>query len=220
MKVLPHRDALKTRLLNIVDFEKDDDRNFHIDLIHTASNIRAIQYKIKPVDRLQSKLVAGKIIPAIVTTTASVTGLVCLEFYKLLLNKPIEAYRNSFVNLALPVFQQSEPVGPKKYKFMGEDKTLWDRIELQGDITLGEALKILSDRFQLVVDVLGVGSALIYSSWMPVAKQNDRKATKLSILVPQISTIPLKSNQRHLNVEVTGTIKGEDAEIPPVVIRW
>jgi len=220
LKVLPSRESLKSHRLNVVDFEKDDDKNFHIDLIHSASNIRAIQYKIVPVDRLQSKLIAGKIIPAIVTTTSSVTGLVCLELYKLLQNKPIEAYRNSFINLALPVFQQSEPVAPKKYKFLGQDQTLWDRIELQGDLTLGEALKELSDRFKLDVDVLGVGSALIYSSWMPAAKQNERKATKLSVLVPQVSTIPLKSNQRHLNVEVTGTINGEDVEVPPVVLRW
>jgi len=218
LKVLPIGETLKARKLNVVDFEKDDDNNYHIDLIHSASNLRASQYKIQTVDRLQSKLIAGKIIPAIVTTTASITGLVCLDFYKLLQSKPITAYRNSFVNLALPVFQQSEPLPPKKYKFLGEEKTLWDRLELQGDLTLGDALLQIKDKYKLEVDVLGVGSALLYSSWMAKQKQTERKATKLSELVPQVSNVPLKSTQRHLSLEVTGTVNGEDVEVPPVVL--
>lgn len=79
--------------------QQDDDRNFHIDLIWAASNLRAGAYKIKTVERLEAKLIAGKIIPAIVTTTSLVTGLVCLELYKVIQNKPFAAYRNAFINL-------------------------------------------------------------------------------------------------------------------------
>lgn len=46
-----------------------------------------------------------------------VAGLVCLELYKVVQNKPLESYRNTFANLALPLFSMAEPVGPKTFKY-------------------------------------------------------------------------------------------------------
>lgn len=59
-----------------VQFEKDDDSNGHIDFITAASNLRAKMYSIEPADRFKTKRVAGRIVPAIATTTAAVSGLV------------------------------------------------------------------------------------------------------------------------------------------------
>lgn len=60
-------------------FEKDNDSNGHMDFIASASALRAKMYSIEPADRLKTKRIAGKIIPAIATATASVAGLVRIK---------------------------------------------------------------------------------------------------------------------------------------------
>lgn len=67
-----------------ISFEKDDDSNGHIDFVTAASNLRAKMYNIEPADRFKTKRIAGKIIPAIATATAAVSGLVRLIFFLLL----------------------------------------------------------------------------------------------------------------------------------------
>ncbi len=144
LAALPSHDALVGKSLNVLDFEKDDDRNFHIDFVFSAANLRAVAYEIPTVSRLQSKLIAGKIIPAIVTTTAVVAGLVCLELYKLALNKKkLEDYRNCFCNLAIPVFNMAEAVPPVKYQFRGKTFTTWDHVEIrEGDLTVAQLIEV------------------------------------------------------------------------------
>lgn len=64
------------------DFEKDNDANFHIDMIYSMANCRASNYKLDEMDWLTVKLKAGRIVPALATTTASIAGLQTLEMVK------------------------------------------------------------------------------------------------------------------------------------------
>lgn len=79
---LPNPASLQNFVIRKSEFEKDDDSNFHMDFITACSNLRAENYEIAPADKHKSKLIAGRIIPAIATTTAMVVGFVCLEMYK------------------------------------------------------------------------------------------------------------------------------------------
>jgi len=74
MAELPSIQQLAGLKMKPLDFEKDDDANLHMDFIVASSNLRAENYDIPPADRHKSKLIAGKIIPAIATTTSVVSG--------------------------------------------------------------------------------------------------------------------------------------------------
>ena len=85
------------------DFEKDDDENYHIDYLTIATNLRAWNYNIKLTPRHAVKVTAGRIIPALATTTAMVCGLVDIEFMKLVLGLEslgVGKFLNSNINLA------------------------------------------------------------------------------------------------------------------------
>lgn len=42
-----------------ITFEKDDDENFHMDMIAGLANMRARNYGVQEVDKLKAKLIAG-----------------------------------------------------------------------------------------------------------------------------------------------------------------
>ena len=95
-----------------IEFDKDIDAQMRV--VAAVSNLRARNYAIPEADLHVSRGIAGKITPAIATTTAMVTAAICVELYKLVLDKPIEQLRNTFSNLALPLFTSAEPDPPKR----------------------------------------------------------------------------------------------------------
>lgn len=220
------------RCFEPAQFEKDDDSNYHISFITQASNLRAANYKIQPADFHKTKKIAGRIIPAIATTTAMITGLVGLELYKVVqgASVPIERYRNSFVNLALPSFVQSEPMPctknksdpAKGLKYYPEGWTLWDNFVIdEGDITFQQLLDLFKAKHNLEVTSVSCGTTLVYNPYFPNHK--NRLGTKISEFVrTSVPSYDLKDTDKHLYIVVlTEDEEGNDVEIPdPVILKF
>lgn len=215
---LPPFEELKQLKISPLEFEKDDDTNLHMDFIVAASNLRAANYKIPPADRHKSKLIAGKIIPAIATTTSVVGGLVCLELIKLAQGfNNLEPFKNGFVNLALPFFGFSEPISAPKMNYYDKEWTLWDRFEITGEMTLKEFLDYFKNKHHLEITMLSQGVCMLYSFFMAKAKCQERMELPMSEVVKKVSKKRLESHVKALVFELCcNDDDGNDVEVPYV----
>jgi len=223
---LPEQSSLKSSGVRItpLEFEKDDDSNGHIDFIVACSNLRATNYSIATADRLKSKGIAGRIIPAIATTTSLVAGWVALELYKFVQGHTNpEKYKNGFTNLALPFFAFSEPLQAPKQKYYETEWTLWDRFEVNAikedgqEMTLQEFMDYFLNTHKLEITMLSQGVSMLYSFFMQAAKREERMKMPVSQVVKTVSKKDIDPWVKALVFELCcNDTDGEDVEVPYV----
>jgi len=226
IKALPSPSSLAGYRMVPAEFEKDDDTNHHIDFIAACANLRARNYKIAEAETFKIKQIAGKIIPAIATTTAMVTGLVCIELLKLLQpDKKIEDFKNAFANLALPFVSFSEPIAAAK-KQAGEggmEWSLWDRFDVNEghELTLKEFLEYFKEKHKLEVTMISSGVSILYSSFTNRKKLQERMPLPMSQLVTEVSKTEFKDKQKYITFEICCNDEDdEDIEVPYVRYRF
>jgi ubiquitin-activating enzyme E1 len=227
------------RALRSVDFEKDDDDNGHVTFVKAASNLRAMCYGIPPVDAMETRRIAGKIIPAMITTTAVVSSLSCVELLKLLQEAPMTRHRNAFINLALPLFAFSVPLpaeqvaGPHGTKFSLWDKIVISQQEDADDLTLKRLIRqvkiaITDDPDGLDVSTVSSGDYMIYANFLhgrdeALLRQSiwDLASGALSEEDGEDEAVTNSTFATHVELRVTveDTKTGDAYELPPVQLH-
>ncbi|KAK1175090.1 hypothetical protein AOXY_G2728 [Acipenser oxyrinchus oxyrinchus] len=197
-----------------VSFEKDDDRNGHIDFITAASNLRARMYNIEAADRLKTKRIAGKIIPAIATSTAAVSGLVGLELIKVVGGFSFDSFKNCFFNLAIPIIVFTETAEVKRTQIRdGISFSIWDRWTIYGkeDLTLSDFINAVREKYGIEPTMVVHGVKMLYVPVMPGHKKR-LKITMQKLIKPS-------SEKKYVDLTVSfasETDGDEDLPGPPV----
>ena len=58
--------------------------------------------------------------------------------------------------------------------------TLWSKWQIDGDLTLGEFIKAVKDKYKVAVDMVTISQGLVYASFQQNEKTKQRMQVKLS----------------------------------------
>jgi ubiquitin-activating enzyme E1 len=229
-------DAKSYRKLKAADFEKDDDTNHHIDWITAATNQRCFNYYIKETTRANCRMIAGRIIPAIATTTAMITGFVQLEVYKYIKQSKLEDHRAATVNLGTNVFcvellpdprRKKTGMDPESYMqctAIPEGFTCWDKVEIKKpNLTLEEFMnEFTSVHFGAKITTLtSINGKIMYNDFAEKKAIDEAKRSKMIDLYVKAEG-PVSPTTRNYMVLVAAGVDDKDGNsaVCPLLVYY
>lgn len=226
LRELPTPASLAGYRLSPISFEKDDERNFHVEFVLAAANLRAENYGIPPSDKLQARLVGGRAVPSIVTATAVIGGLMCLELYKIQLEKPLSCYKHSYFNLGVPFFSTADPIKAIVNTVERSHRapllwTLWDKFEMN---CVGMSLETFLGEFKqqhgLEITMLSYGKSLLYAEFVPKKKLQERMRLTLLELIAAVGkvTIPVTESKVIFSLSCSDASEN-DVDVPDIIVQ-
>jgi ubiquitin-activating enzyme E1 len=172
IKEVQLKENISKLYLNPQEFEKDEPENlcdykYHVDWVSAASNCRATNYGINTISKYETNGIAGKIIPAVATTTSTVVGLIGLELLKYLngIDK-IDKYRSWYMNMADNTIIYSEPNPISDIVINNKKLNGWTKFKYNKNTTLNEFIKYNKELFEVDIEMILYETAIIYAEFM------------------------------------------------------
>ena len=96
-------------------------------------------------------------------------------------------YRNTFLNLAINLYVQTEPAEAKKMedvemdpimfcpvKAIPPDWTIWDTIELKGPLTVNDFMEEFKEKYKVRIQMITTGEKAIYNEYVKKGTMKER----------------------------------------------
>ena len=203
---------IKEKINLIIPIEFDKENEIHISIIHSFANLKANNFNIECCSILDTKLISGKIIPSIPTSTSTVGGFVSLQILNLIQTHDLSILRNSYFNLAVSLVNQLEtdkvkyhkeneidPILNKPIKYIPNGWTVWDKIEINKSMSCKDFIDFIKFEYNVNINCIISGNIIIYDSRPKKSKINiDNKIEDIFILKNG------KINKKYLWLKVIG----------------
>ena len=220
----------KLNSINAIKFEKDNDDNYHINFILSFSNLRAKNYYIEPSNFLNVKEVAGNIIPAIASTTAAVTGIVCLQIYTILQTNDINSLKNISFNLAVSEFDLFTPEEKRYIKDIPKTErssgikaipgkfTIWDKIDIYGpNLSAKKIIEYFKKNYNVNIENINFGETTLSST---ILDEEEDLEKSIETLMRENTKFVINEKTKYIQLEITGTYDDGEYNISMPTLRY
>ncbi len=211
--------------INPERFEKDNDLNNHVFFVNLCSNLRAENYNIPKSNEQKTKIIAGKIVPAIASTTAAIVGFSSMQIFTLLSSDKISLVKNCFFNTAFNLYQINNPpdvihMKDKDYyiifdgpvKAIPQGWTVWDIIDIKGPMTCQNFVDYLLKEYEVKITSISSNSKSIIFMFMPSSIK--KKNRNIEEIYENEYGIQIKEN--YLWLDITGKKDNVDVIMPKI----
>ena len=182
-------DNIREKIKNIKPLEFNKENDLQTLVIHAFSNLRAINYDIENSSYIETKLILGKIVPSIPTSTSTIGGFVSIQILNLIQTHDLTILRNTLFNLGTYFISQLkpqaviyhkdneiDPILKKSVRHIPDKWTIWDKIEINGSKTCNEFIELIAKEYEVIITLIIVNNIIIYDSNSKKSKLNiDKK---------------------------------------------
>ena len=138
-------------------------------------------------------MIAGKIIPAIASTTAAITGFSCMQLFTLIITDDITHVKNCCLDTSFNYFQINNHADAihmkdKEYKIIFDGPTkaippgwiVWDIIDIKGSMSCKQLVEYFGKEYDIkITTILANGKSIVFM-FMPSSKEKlDRKIEEI-----------------------------------------
>ena len=166
-------EKIHSEMLNINDMNMEE-----IELINIYANLKARNYNINNFAVEKTMKYLG-IIPTIITTASTITGISSLQLYSIIENKNnIDFIRECNFNLATNSFIMWKPRGPIKRKdveydqllglpvvYIPSNHTAWDKIIIDRSMTCQEFIDYFLEKYNVEISEISAYDVIICNTF-------------------------------------------------------
>ena len=200
-------------MIKIEEFDKDNDT--HIEFLYAFTNLRAENYNIEKCDISKVKMISGKIVPAIASTTSAIVGIVALQLYVLKETEDIKYLRNCYFDFATNIicFENVRKCkyitednyklkeDEKKYKLIPDKFTIWDYFIINESLSIKQFIEYMKKKYNIEITSIFSGEINLY---LKNISKDGIWNKKIEDIYNELSEIKLFENKKYLMLEISG----------------